>query len=280
MQGDRGRALRADMGRRDIIPFIGVYDVFSASLAARHFDALFASGFSLAASQYGLPDVGFVTWMEIVGFVQRIRAVVPAHHLLVDIDDAFGDEDIAAHVVSVLESVGASGVVLEDQRRPRRCGHVDGKQLLPLEEFLIKLERVLATRESMIVVARTDATDDDERRRRARAFAKAGADAVLIDGLPDLSLLRQLRGELACPLVFNQMAGGKSPRCSLSELREAGVSLVNYSTPCLFAAHGAMEDALAALRRDDGLLPDPAAGGVGLAECNALLGENLKRERR
>jgi 2-methylisocitrate lyase-like PEP mutase family enzyme len=280
MDAGFGRALRADMERREIIPFIGVYDVFSATLAARQFDALFVSGYSLAASQLGLPDVGFLSWTEVVGFVQRIRAVLPTHHLLVDIDDGFGDEEIAAHVVSVLEPVGASGVVLEDQRRPRRCGHIDGKQLLPLEEYLVKLERVLATRAHLVVVARTDATDDDERRRRARAFAAAGADAVLIDGIEDLSLLHQLRRELRCPLVFNQMAGGKSPRCSLGELREAGVSLVNYSTPCLFAAQEGMERALAELRRRDGRLPDPAEGGVALAQCNVLLRENLGRERR
>jgi 2-methylisocitrate lyase-like PEP mutase family enzyme len=170
--------------------------------------------------------------------------------------------------------------VLEDQRRPRRCGHYDGKQLLPLDEFVVKLERVLATRRELVVVARTDATDDAERRRRARAFAHAGADAILVEGVEDLGLFSRLRAEVGTPLAFNQIAGGKSPRCTLTELSDAGVSLVNYSTPCLFAAQAAIDEAMAELRRRDGLLPEPGPDQVGLADCTALLTANLRPARR
>jgi 2-methylisocitrate lyase-like PEP mutase family enzyme len=101
------------MADRALIPFIGVYDVFSATLAGRHFDSLFVSGFGFAASHYGLPDIGFITWTDIVDYVQRLRTVLPFHHLLVDIDDGYCDPEVACHVVSVLEAAGASGVVLE-----------------------------------------------------------------------------------------------------------------------------------------------------------------------
>ena len=104
--------------------------MFSASIAARHFKGLFLSGFGFAASHYGLPDIGFIAWGDMVAYVQRVRTVLPRHHLLVDMDDGYGDADIACHVTRLLESVGASGVVIEDQRRPRRCGHFNGKQLL------------------------------------------------------------------------------------------------------------------------------------------------------
>jgi 2-methylisocitrate lyase-like PEP mutase family enzyme len=184
---------------------------------------------------------------------------------------------VACHMVSRLERIGASGVVLEDQRRPRRCGHFDGKQLMDLDEYLAKLERVLDTREDLVVVARTDATDPDDALRRVRAFAEAGADAVLIDGVRDLALLSRLAAELDRPIVFNQIAGGKSPRCSLSELRELGVTAAIYSTPCLFAAQEAIEAALATLTLDDGRLPAPADDRVGVAGCTAVLQENLSR---
>src|SRR5262245_58193425 len=154
-----GRRLRAALKGRAPIPFIGIYDVFSATLAARHFDALFVSWFGFAASQYGMPDIGFIAWSDMVACVQRLRAVLPAPHLLVDIDDGYGDVEVACHVVRLLESVGASGVVLEDQKRPRRCGHLDGKQLLELDEFRARLRLVLAARRDLVVVARTDATD-------------------------------------------------------------------------------------------------------------------------
>ena len=259
------------------VPFLGVYDVFSASLAARHSDALFISGFGFAASHYGLPDIGFISWTDMVDFVGRVRAVLPSHHLLVDIDDGYCDVEVACHVASRLERIGASGVVLEDQRRPRRCGHFDGKQIMELDDFLVKLDRVLETRRDLFVVARTDATDPVEAARRVRAFADAGADAVLIDGVRDLSLLRGLAAELDRPLVFNQIAGGKSPRCSLTELGAAGVTLAIYSTPCLFAAQRAIETALETLSAADGRLPAASREEVGVADCTAVLQANAAR---
>ncbi len=181
-----GNRLRDAVSGRDIMPFIGVYDVFSASLAARQFDALFISGFGFAASHYGLPDIGFITWSEMVYYVQRIRTVLPDHHLLVDIDDGYCDPEVACHVASILETSGASGVVLEDQKRPRRCGHFDGKQIMDMDEYLAKLKQVLATRRDLFVVARTDSSDLADIERRVLAFAEAGADAVLVDGLKSL----------------------------------------------------------------------------------------------
>lgn len=272
-----GAALRTEMQTRDVIPFVGVYDVFSASLAARRFDALFVSGFGFAASHYGLPDIGFIAWPDIVAFVQRLRTVLPRHHLLVDVDDGYCDVEVACHVAAQLERSGASGIVLEDQRRPRRCGHFDGKQLLELDEFMPKLERVLATRRDLVVVARTDASDPAEAARRVRAFATAGADAVLVDGVRDLDVVRWLAAQVDRPFTFNQIAGGKSVPCSMSELRDAGVSLVIYSTPCLFAAQQAIEDALDDLAASDGRLPQPDAGAVGVARCTEVLTTNLSR---
>lgn len=272
-----GARLRAAIPARGPLPFIGIYDVFSASLAARHFDALFLSGFGFAASHYGLPDIGFIAWPDIVALARRIRTVLPRHHLLVDIDDGYGDPEIACHVVAELERAGVSAVVLEDQRRPRKCGHFDGKQVLDLEEYLLKLKRVLATRRDLLVVARTDSTDPDDVARRVRAFAAAGADAVLVDGLRDLSTVRALAGSIDAPFAFNQISGGKSPPCTLSELRQAGVSLVIYSTPCLFPVQEAIDRALTELRAADGLLPPATPPRVGVKACTDILRENLAR---
>src|SRR6185295_4954837 len=108
--------------------------------AGRHFDNLFVSGFGFAASHYGLPDVGFITWTDILAFVQRIRNVMPGHSPLVDLADGYCDPEVACHVVSVLEAAGAAGVVLEDQKRPRRCGHFEGKQIMDMDEYLSKLK--------------------------------------------------------------------------------------------------------------------------------------------
>lgn len=269
---------RIDLDR--LVPFMGVYDTFSAALAGRHFDALFVSGFGFAASHYGLPDIGFIAWPDIVAFVARLRTVLPSHHLLVDIDDGYCDVEVACHVVSLLEQAGASGVVLEDQRRPRKCGHFEGKQLLPLDEYVVKLERVLATRRDLFVVARTDASDPAEVEQRLTAYARAGADAVLADGLLSLETIRTLRPRVGKPFAFNQIAGGKSPACGISELEEAGASIAIYSTPCLFAAQAAIEDTMEALRHKDGDLRNVPGARIGVRECRAVLDANLARRDR
>src|SRR4030067_83159 len=178
--------LEAFAGRKDsrtegVFPLIGVYDVFSATIAANLFDGICLSGFGFAASFYGLPDIGFLPWPEVVAFAQRVRTVLPDRYLLVDIDDGYADVNVACHVVSLLESL--------------------------------------------------DASDIEEIRKRAMAFAEAGVDAILIDGAKDLSLFRELRSKIDCPLVFNQIAGGKSPSHSFQELKEAGISVAVYSRP-------------------------------------------------
>jgi 2-methylisocitrate lyase-like PEP mutase family enzyme len=274
MDSPHGHRFRTHIARGDVVSAVGVYDVFSATLAARRFDTLFLSGFGFAASYYGLPDLGFIAWSDMAAFLGRMRAVLPEHHLLVDIDDGYGDPDVAAHVVATLERLGASGVVLEDQKRPRKCGHFDGKQIMELDDYLVKLERVLDTRRHLVVVARTDASDAGEIVRRAEAFAEAGADAILADGLRDLEVLSALAHRLGRPLCFNQIAGGKSPPATLRELRALGVSLVIYSTPCLFAAQTAIEEVMAALERYDGALPP---GSIGVQECTRVLTENVAR---
>lgn len=259
-------------------PLIGVFDMLSASLAAKHYDGMFVSGFGFAASHYGLPDIGFIAWPDIVAFVQRLRLAFPGQHLLVDIDDGYVDPETACHVVRQLEACGASGVILEDQQRPRRCGHVDGKQVLPLPEYLEKLQMVLDSRTDLVVVARTDATDEAEILRRAEAFAATDADVVLVDGVRSVEWIRKVKGVIGDkPLLFNQIAGGRSPRLSLSELTEFGVDLVIYSTPCLFAAHGAIDMALKELKTADGRLPQHGPDSIGIAESLSLLERNISR---
>jgi 2-methylisocitrate lyase-like PEP mutase family enzyme len=275
MSESYGTLLRRAVAANGPVAFIGVYDTFSASIAAKHFDGLFISGYSFAASYYGLPDIGFIAWSDIVAFAQRVRTLLPQSHILVDIDDGYCDTEVACHVVRLLENMGASAVVMEDQQRPRRCGHFDGKQVMELDAFLSKLRAVLDTRQELVVVARTDATDEQEILRRVAAFTAAGADAILVDGIRELGLLQKVRGETNLPLMYNQIAGGKSPSCTLSELHSAGVSLVNYSTPCLFAAQAAIEQAMSTLKAGDGGLECAGPGRVNLAACTAFLRENL-----
>jgi len=179
-------------------------------------------------------------------------------------------------VVSLLEASGCSGVILEDQQRPRRCGHFEGKNIMPLDEYLHKLKRVLAVRRDMIVVARTDVSDPDEILNRIVAFEHAGADAILVDAVEDIGTLRSLKSRLSIPLLYNQISGGKSPPLCTKDMKSAGVSIALYSTPCLFAAHAAIETAMQSLKSRDGLL-EPE-NNTDIENCTSLLNANLKRE--
>jgi 2-methylisocitrate lyase-like PEP mutase family enzyme len=273
-----GNALRTEVHNEGTTPLIGVFDMYSASLTAQHYGGMFVSGFGFAASHYGLPDIGFIAWPDMVSFVQRLRLAFPRQHLLVDIDDGYVDPEVACHVVENLERIGASGVILEDQQRPRRCGHVSGKQILPIEQYLEKLNMVLQTRTELVVVARTDATEEPEILRRAEILAATDADVLLVDGVRSVEWIRKVRSVVGSkPLLFNQIAGGLSPRLSLTELEELGINVAIYSTPCLFAAHTAMAHALVELRANDGRLAEVKSDDVGVATSIALLEENISR---
>jgi len=261
------------------IPFIGVYDSFSSSISGKYADCLWLSGFGFSASFYGLPDIGFISWSDIVPYVQRIRTILPKHHILVDIDDGYCDIEVAAHVCLLLENSGASGIVLEDQKRPRSCGHFDGtKEIMDLDDFLIKLKKVLSVRKSkLFVIARTDSSEPEDIKRRLKAFSDAGADGLLVDGIKDLNFLKELvnwnREYKNLPFAFNQIAGGKTPPISLTQLQEIGLKIIIYSTPCLFAVQSALEGTMKYLKENDGTLPKDS---ISVKECTAVLNENLK----
>ena len=141
--------------------------------------------------------------------------------------------------------------------------------------YLEKLEHVLAARREMVVVARTDAASADEMYRRARAFAAAGADAVLIDGLKDLVLVRELSEELAVPVCFNQIAGGRSPAMTLDEHRAGGVRL-RFSRRRASSPHRLLSSRSSIVfRTRTESCSTPADGALGLADCTSVLDGNL-----
>lgn len=270
--------LLSDIENGNPTPFIGIHDTFSASLAAEQYSCAFVSGYGFAASYYGMPDIGFIAWTDLLNFVQRLRFAVPQMHLLVDIDDGYCDTEVARHVALQMEQMGVFGVVLEDQKRPRRCGHVGGKQILPLPQYLEKLKAVLATTNDLFVVARTDSSDPDDILERVAAFSEAGAHAVLADGLSDLNMISKIKEVANCPVAFNQMSGGKSPECGWTELKQYGASIIIYSTPCLFAAQGAIRKSLQTLKDSDGSLNQLTKDDPILADCNSVLDNNLRQK--
>ncbi len=267
-----GIAFRERVKSNGILQMVGIYDAFSALLASHYFDGIFCSGYSLAASTYGLPDIGFITWRDSVEFSRRIRHLLPNIHILTDVDDGFGDKVVAAHTVRCLERDGISAVMLEDQRRPRRCGHTEGKQLLSIKEYSDKLKHVREnTSEHIFIIARTDEQDPAEGIRRAVCYADAGADGIMIEAVGDLELVQRLREQVNCPIMVSQLNGGKSPNWTAQELEDAGASIVIYSTACLFAAQYAIDNYMKRMKNERRLPPKDT---VAMADCNKILTMN------
>lgn len=274
-----GQKLRATKNEKKILPLIGVYDVFSASIASNYSDGIFISGFGFAASHYGLPDIGFNTWTDLLDYVTRVRHVLPDAHILVDIDDGFVDIHNAKMITRCLYDAGASGIVLEDQARPRQCGHYNGKNLLPVDNYIKKLEEVLTVSQDLFVIARTDASDKNDITERVKQMKTFPIDCVLVDGMSieelcALDVLYELREQNK--LAYNQIFGGKSSPHNLAELAECGVGIAIFSTPCLFAAQAAMHSALRELTENDFLLEKITPSST-LSECTELLNSNMAR---
>ena len=271
-----GAALRSEIDK-NIVPIIGVYDALSASLTSKYFNAVFCSGYGFSASRYGLPDEGFIAWQDMISYVENMRSISPDIHIVVDIDEGYGDDKIARTVTSRLENVGASAIVLEDQRRPKKCGHLPGKEIISRDEHIKRLTSVLNVRKDLYVIARTDAEDIEEGISRVQDYARAGADAVMVEGLASTESIKLVRESIPSDVSMgvNLIFGGKMGPISLDELSSLGVNLVIYSTPCLFAAHGAVDNAIRKLKENNGVLKGDELG-VSLAESNKILVSNLK----
>jgi 2-methylisocitrate lyase-like PEP mutase family enzyme len=265
----------------------GVYDALSALLAVRAgFRAVFVSGYSLAATRLARPDFGLLTQSEVLDAAGRICAAVDVP-VVVDVDTGYGDAFNVERTVGELIRLGAAGCFLEDQVWPKRCGHMEGKRVVPLDEYLPKLRAALRTRGStpFHVTARTDARAAiglDEAIARARAFADAGADAVFVEAPQSVAEMAAVRAALPpdVVLVANMVEAGKTPVRPLSELGAAGYRMVVFPVAGVLSAAHALGDVYAALHRD-GTTASARGRMLGFDALNALLGlEELYRRER
>ncbi len=228
----------------------GCYDVLSAMILERAgFPAVFMSGYGAAASFLGNPDIGLTSLVETALITKNVAGAIHVP-LVVDADNGYGDEDNVVRTVYELKRAGAAAMILEDQVFPKRCGHAAGKAIIPLDKYMRKLECALEARQtSMVIVARTDATNMDEGIARAKAFAAAGADVTLVDGLPSAEALARVGSEVPGHKVINLIEGGKTPLLPSDELHRLGFKIVLYSTPALYTAARTMLDLMTRLAK-------------------------------
>ena len=221
-----------------VIP--GVYDAISAKIAEKvGFDVMFQTGYGTSATMFGMPDYGFIGATETIDNARRIcRAVsVP---VIVDSDTGYGNALSVWKLVKELESSGASGIFLEDQQWPKRCGHMQGKEVIPQEEYTEKLSAAIDARESkdFIIVARTDARATeglDAAIERGKQNKKTGADAIFVEAPRSLNEMKKIGEEISAPLVANMIEGGATPLNSTETLNKMGFKIILYPLSVLYA---------------------------------------------
>jgi len=221
-----------------VIP--GVYDALGAKIAQKiGFEAMFQTGYGTSATLFGMPDYGFIGATETIDNARRIcRAVsVP---VIVDSDTGYGNALSVWKLVKELESSGAAGIFLEDQRWPKRCGHMQGKEVVPQEEYTEKLSAALDARESkdFIIVARTDARATeglDAAIERGKQNKKTGADAIFVEAPRSLDEMKKIGKEINAPLVANMIEGGVTPLSSAETLNKMGFKIILYPLSVLYA---------------------------------------------
>ncbi|MGI9565810.1 MAG: isocitrate lyase/PEP mutase family protein [Nitrosopumilus sp.] len=221
-----------------VIP--GIYDAIGAKIAEKiGFEAMFQTGYGTSATLFGMPDYGFIGATETVDNARRIcRAVtVP---VIVDSDTGYGNALSVWKLVKELESAGASGIFLEDQRWPKRCGHMQGKEVISQEEYTEKLSAAVDARENkdFIIVARTDARAShglEDAIERSKQNKKTGADAVFVEAPQSFEEMKKIGNEIKAPLVANMIEGGATPLNSAEKIHKIGFKIILYPLSVLYA---------------------------------------------
>lgn len=256
---NKGELIKRALNSRGQLIMPGVYDALSAKIAARAgFDVIFITGYSLSATLLGEPDFGLLTQTEVVAAAHRICSVVETP-VIVDADTGYGNAVNVVRTVQDLIRAGAAGMFLEDQVWPKRCGHMKGKQVIPLEEQLSKLKAAIDARagNDFFIVARTDSRQAlglTEAIARGKAFKTAGADAVFIEAPETKEEMREIASHVPGPLVANMLERGVTPLMGPEELHELGFDLVVWPLAPLYAAAKSLTEVYTTLRRDGSTL--------------------------
>jgi 2,3-dimethylmalate lyase len=255
----------------------GAYDALSARMIEQAgFPAVYMTGFGTSASLLGRPDVGLLTMSQMVDNARRIAQAVGVP-VIADADTGYGNPLNVIRTVQEYELAGVSAIHIEDQVTPKKCGHMENKQVIPAAEMAEKIRAAVEARRSsdFLIIARTDARAGEgleNALRRARAYQEAGADILFIEAPQSKEEVAQIaRAFPNVPLLFNWAEGGKTPPITLSRLKELGYRIVIFPISTLLAAAKAMRAALAEIKAQGTpaqMFPDRTA----FQEFNEMIG--------
>ncbi|HEY2059488.1 MAG TPA: isocitrate lyase/PEP mutase family protein [Amycolatopsis sp.] len=283
-------ALRQQLATRELVVAPGVFDGISAHLVARlGFRAGYLTGAGIAASGFGLPDIGLVTQTEMAERARMITRVLGDVPLIADADTGYGAELNVVRTVREYEAAGVAAIQLEDQAFPKKCGHLPDKELIDPSAFASRLTAALDARTDpdLVVIARTDARGPlglDAAIDRANTYARAGADVIFVEAPQSVGEIERIAAEVPAPLLINLVLGGLTPIESAERLQKLGYAIAIHPSLALGGAAFAMLSGLAELAGTDpeSLIPSKPAeffNLVGLAEWSAI-GERHRGESR
>ncbi|MCU0515425.1 MAG: oxaloacetate decarboxylase [Oscillatoria sp. Prado101] len=242
----QAQKLRQILQRPEILVLPGIYDCIGAQLVEQlGFEVVFTSGFGISGSTLGRPDYGFLTATEMLYSVGRIVQSVSIP-LVADIDTGYGNPLNVIRTVTDAVQLGVAGIILEDQEWPKKCGHFEGKRVIPAEEHVEKIKAAAHARgdSGLVIIARTDARAPlglEEAIRRGRAYCQAGADIVFIEAPQSVEDLKAIAAAFPdVPLFANMIEGGKTPLLTARELQELGYKISVFPLAGLFSATKAM----------------------------------------
>jgi 2,3-dimethylmalate lyase len=276
--------LRERFAAGEMVLAPGCYDALGARLVEEAgFPAAYMTGFGSAASRLGRPDVGLMTLPEMVDNARRIAQAIDIP-VIADADTGYGNSLNVIRTVHEYEAAGVSAIHLEDQVMPKKCGHMDGKQVVPAAEMAAKVSAAVAARRSpdFLIIARTDARAVeglDAALHRARVYRDAGADVLFIEAPQSEAEIEAVARAFAdVPLLFNYAEGGKTPAVTHAFLRELGFKLVIFPLTVLLTATEAIRSALSRIKSDGTpieLVPSMLPFGdfldfIGMAEIDEL----------
>jgi 2-methylisocitrate lyase-like PEP mutase family enzyme len=247
------QTLAARLKQPGLISTPGVFDMISAKIAdAMGFDALYMTGYGIAASYLGLPDAGLATYTDMLARARTIAAgtVTP---LIADADTGYGGLLNVDFTVRGYEAAGVQAIQIEDQEFPKKCGHTPGRRVVPLEDAVRRIRVAVAARSSreFLIIARTDARASlglDEALRRAEAFAEAGADILFIEAPESESEMAHIGRAFDRPLVANMVEGGRTPVLPRADLERLGFKIAIFPVAGMLAMAAAVRSAYAEIK--------------------------------
>jgi 2-methylisocitrate lyase-like PEP mutase family enzyme len=243
------------MEERRAVLVPGAFNALAARIiVALGFEAIYVTGAGVTNMLLGMPDLGFIDLSMMAQTTAMIRNVTELP-LVVDADTGFGNAVNVGHTVRTLERAGATAIQLEDQQMPKRCGHFEGKRLVPVDEMVAKVQAAVDARHSAatLIIARTDARASeglDGAIERAVRYAEAGADMTFVEAPQSVEEMRQIPARVPAPQIINLVVGGKTPILDRSELEAFGFGLVLYANVALQGAIHGTRNTLQALAND------------------------------